>query len=169
MLSVINWVAWLYNTGSRLWTKSRRVCGDVYQVITNEPTWVITPNGVFFNNSIFVDGCAGGNWIYSDNLLYSGSSSSSRKAQKLPLLSCEFKTDGITVSMDDFLEDLRYCGPEVPTLPVLMAAYSIQSKTVHPWWSGQFTAFTKRGDLVTFSGDAEEIPTAVVSAIDTVD
>jgi hypothetical protein len=72
--------------------------------------------------------------------------------------------------MDDFLEDLRYRGPDVPSLPVLMAAYTIQSKTVYPWWRGEFTAFTKTGELVTFGGDVKVIPTtAAVSAIDMVD
>ena len=177
------------------------VCGSVYQVITNEPTWLITPNGVFFNNSLFIDGCSsssGDIWIYSDNLLcYGGGSGSSStsggsgsnsgsggstKAQKLPLLSCEFKTDGSTVStvsivsMDDFLEDLRYRGPEIPPLPVLMAAYTIQSKTVYPWWRGEFTAFTKTGEFVTFTGNVKGIPTSaaataasLLSANDTVD
>lgn len=157
--------------------KSRRVCGDIYQLATNEPTWVITANGVFFNNSLFADRCHSGsssnsgssNWIYSDNLLYSGLNNS--RAQKLPLLSCEFTVDGTTVSMDDFLEDLRYRGP-VPSLAVLMAAYTIQSKTVHPWWRGEFTAFTKTGELVTFGGYVKEIPTsgaAAAAASDTID
>jgi hypothetical protein len=165
MLAILNWVAWLYNSGSRLWAKSRRVFGDVYQLVTNEPTWVIAPNGVFFNNSLFVDGCGSHrNWTYSDNLLCGGCEQvSGERALKLPLLSCEFKVDGMTVSMDDFLEDMRYRGP-VPSLAVLMAAFTIQSKTVHPWWRGEFTAFTKTGELVTFGGDVKEIPTTAVAA-----
>ncbi len=132
--------------------------GEVYTLLTVEPTWVITPNGGFFSTSAFTDRCVE-NWIYRDNLLYRGETAAAQKTQKFPILSCEFRYNGETVvSLDDLLEDLRYKGSVVPPLPVLMAAFTIQSKTVHPWWSAQFTAFLKNGTSVEFRGDVGQLP-----------
>jgi len=152
-----NWASWLFNTGYRLCRRTRRLGGEVYTLLTVEPTWMITSNGAFFSTSVFTDHCED-NWIYRDNLLYRDGSV--LKTQKFPILSCEFAYGETTVSLDDLLEDLRYRGATVPPLPVLMAAFTIQTKTLHPWWSARFTAFLKNGASVEFAGDTKLLPTS---------
>lgn len=155
---VANWASWLFNTGYRCCTKTRRLAGDVYTLLTADPTWVITPNGVFFSTAVFTDYCGGDSWIYRDAVLYRNAAAATA-VQKFPILSCEFTYGETTVSLDDLLEDLRYRGSTVPPLPVLMAAFTIQTKTVHPWWSARFTAFLKNGSSVEFNGDTTRLPT----------
>jgi len=130
--------------------------GDVYTLATVEPTWVITPNGEFFNTSGFTDRCDD-NWVYRDTILYRGNDTG-LKAQKFPILSCEFTYGETTISLDDLLEEIRYKGTVVPPLPVLMAAFTIHTKSVYPWWSARFTAFLKNGNSVEFRGDIGQLP-----------
>uniref|UniRef100_A0A6C0DU41 Uncharacterized protein n=1 Tax=viral metagenome TaxID=1070528 RepID=A0A6C0DU41_9ZZZZ len=155
IMFVANWASWLFNTAYRCCRKTRRLTHDVYTLLTVEPTWVISPSGEFFSSAVFTDLCSE-NWIYRDSLLYCDGLG---KSQKFPILSCEFKhSDDITVSLDDLLEDLRYRGSVVPPLPVLMAAFTIHTKTVYPWRSAHFTAFLKNGTRVEFRGDVEQLP-----------
>ena len=154
---LIQWSAWLFNTCFNRARATRRLCGNLYRTVFVEPTWMITPNGGYFDTANFNSEAGDGLWIYKDNLLYQDITV---KKQRIPLLSCEFTYGETTLSLDGFLEDLYYAAGSPPPLPVLMAAYTINSREVRPWWTAIFTAFTKTGAQIQFSGDTKVIPVA---------
>ena len=157
-MTVINWLSWLYNLGYDQYGKTSRVIADMYRVATVTPVWMITENGLFFNISDFTS--CGRGWTYENNLLIPSGRGAEERGKKLPVLSCEFTVDGQTVSMDEFLEEFKFVG-EVPPLAVIMAAYTIQSKQVYPWWNATFNAFLRSGDPVSFGGGSKMFITSV--------
>ena len=128
---------------------------DVYRVCTSEPVWYILDNGQFSNSSVMdiadVDAC----WIYDGTFL---TKNTVANAKKLPFLSFEFKNGNSVVNMDDFIELTKFRANEPPPLAVLMAAFCIRSKTLHPWMNANFTVYSKMGDQMEFSGALGKFP-----------
>ena len=154
---IVQWSAWIFNSCFSRVKATRRLCGNLYRTAFTESTWMITPNGQYFDTSNFNSDANGNLWIYKNNLLYQDPG---MKKQRIPFLSCEFTYNETAYSLDGFLEDLYYAAPVPPPLPVLMAAYTIHSRQVHPWWTANFTAFTKTGMQIQFSGDTKLLPVA---------
>lgn len=154
---LVQWTAWVFNSCFSRVKATRRLCGDLYRTAVTEPTWMITQNGAYFDTANFNSEAGDGLWIYKNNLLYMDLTV---KKQRIPLLSCEFTYKETTYSLDGFLEDLYYSATAPPPLPVLMAAYTIHSREVRPWWTANFTAFTKTGAQIQFPGDTKLLPVA---------
>ena len=153
VMSLLLTCSWLVNTGFQTYNRGVKVASDIFRLITSDSSWVISENGSFVSTSEFSVGESGNYWIYANNTICKMDGNDIPK--KMPFLSCEFKYDDITVSMDDFLEETR-CG-EIP-FPVLMAAFTIYSKKLLPWPTASFEAFLRNGDQVNFKGDIEKIP-----------
>jgi hypothetical protein len=153
--TLVSWGSWIFNTTWQTCRRIRRVSLDLHNVITSDNAWIITPAGAFFDSTTFANATEG-YWRYNNNLLINGDATG--KPAKLPLLSCEFTYGEEKISMDEFLEEVRYIGP-LPPLPVLMAAFTIHTKRVHPWGSANFVAFLRDGTDVNFPGTTSVVPT----------
>jgi len=152
-MSLLLTCSWLVNTGIQTYSRGLKVASDIFRLITSDSSWVISENGSFVCTTDFSVGESGNYWIYTNNTICRMDSNDIPK--KMPFLSCEFTYDDLTVSMDDFLEETK--SVEIP-FPVLMAAFTIYSKKLHPWLTASFEAFLRSGDQVNFKGDVVKIP-----------
>jgi len=154
-LSIINTVFTIYNlitdTGKRLLTTTV----SVFRLCTQKSTWYILDNGQFVDSSYFNIHDKDKYWIYDGTTLIKNSSLNSKK---LPFLSFEFKYDNNTINMDEFIENTKFKDTIPPPLPVIMSAFSIFNKDLHPWPSASFTIFDKMGDKKEFNGSDWKIP-----------
>jgi len=141
------------NKGFDYYGRASKFVNDVYRLWSSEDAWVINGLGVFVNSSNFSVCRSETLWVYSGNRLYR---TDGAVLKKLPILSCVFTYDGIEVSMDEFLEDLK-TEANVP-LPVLMAAFTINQNKLHPWLHSTFEAYLRNGDSVKFEGNQNFIP-----------
>ena len=147
-MSLLLTCSWLFNTGFQTYNRGIKVASDILRLVTSDNSWVISENGAFVSTSEFDLGDSENYWVYDNNSIVKMNSNDIPK--KMPFLSCEFKYDGLSVSMDDFLEETR-CS-DLP-FPVLMAAFSIYSKKLYPWLNASFEAYLRSGDQVNFKGD----------------
>lgn len=158
--------------------KGRLLASGVWRLLTSDETWYIMENGQFVGGADFdvvdKDTC----WHYDGSTLFapvntnptahivglssggsggSGKDSGSgckdnRKKQKLPYLSLEFRLEGLVINMDDFISELKFVGFVIPPIPVIMAAYTIHTKTQYPWLNADFTLFDNEGNDWKFKG-----------------
>jgi len=151
----------------------------VWRLFTSDgaQTWYILENGQFVSGVDFdvvdKDAC----WHYDGSTLVapvstnpsahilgqapSSGPAASRK-QKLPYLSLEFRLDGMVINMDDFVSSLKFVGFVIPPIPVIMAAFTIHTKTQYPWLTADFMLFDNEGNDYMFKGSVG--PTAPAPA-----
>jgi hypothetical protein len=154
-LFIINHIFDLYNYITLTSTKAWETYLAVYRVCTTNPVWYILENGQFTNSSdmnIFNKEIC---WSYDGSIISRNNSSNSKK---LPFLSFEFTYENVIINMDDFIENTKYKGNDIPPLAVIMAAFCINKKVLYPWINGKFTVFSKMGDQIEFLGIAEKFP-----------
>jgi len=154
-LPLINKIFGLYNFLLNTQKKIRNTLFDVYRVCSRKPTWYILDNGQFVDSSYFDTVKDVSYWIYDGAILVKNSK---LKAKKLPYLSLEFQYNNKIVNMDDFIESTKFQDSQSPPLPVLMSAFSINNKILHPWFNASFTTYNKMGDKSEFSGSEILIP-----------
>jgi hypothetical protein len=130
----------------------------MYQIVYLENEWIITPSGQFIDRKFFAfEDTSKDYWVYSENILKYMKNSADRP-KRMPYLSCFFKTDCVIVSMDDFLENTRCNNIDKLTLPILMAAFSINEKKMHNWYDSDYEAINRDGDKITFTGKSPTLP-----------
>lgn len=154
-LFLINSGFFVYNFCSELVAKIINNSIQIYRFCSVKPAWYIMDNGQFVDSSIISIFDKSSAWLYEDSLLIKDSS---LKSKKLPYLSFEFKFSDTTTNMDDFIEKTKFQAVSEPPLPVLMAAFCIDQKILYPWSNSNFTAFTKTGDQIEFTGSSGLIP-----------
>jgi hypothetical protein len=147
--------------------KGRLFTAGIWRLLFASPqTWFILENGQFVSGADFQvvdkDVC----WQYDGSTLMapvstnptagteglSSSSSSSNRKQKLPYLSLEFRLEGLVINMDNFISELKFSGFIIPPIPVIMAAFTIHTKTLHPWLYADFTLYDNEGNDWKFKG-----------------
>jgi hypothetical protein len=123
-----------------------------------ENSWIINNAGQFVDTKFFkTDGNSNDYWVYSNNSL-SHQTKLDQRMKRLPYLSCLVTTkEGVKLSLDDFLEETRCNDGDGLTLPVLMAAFSINQKKLHNWYDASFEAINRDGDPVSFKGDCNNL------------
>ena len=141
----------IYNFCSELVSKIMNTSIQMYRLCTVKPSWYIMDNGQFVDSSIISIFDKSTCWLYEDSLLIKDSS---LKSKKLPFLSFEFRFRDLTTNMDDFIEKTKFQAVLEPSLPVLMAAFCIEQKIMYPWSKSDFTAFTKMGEQINFTGSS---------------
>lgn len=150
MNSYLSLLAWIINTGSLCINKISNAVKDVYLVLTVTPDYVIGPSGQIFTANMFEIMDHKSMWHYENTCLYKDDKSGCKRSN---LLSCEFMYKGESVSMDDFLENSKFCCEDL-TFPVLMGAFTIYTKKFYPWENSEFIAFTRDGKSATFIGSS---------------
>lgn len=158
--------------------KGRLLASGVWRLLTTDgtQTWYILENGQFVGGADFdvvdKDVC----WLYDGSTLTApvntnptahilglstaaaaghigpAATGPSSKKQKLPYLSLEFRLEGLVINMDDFISELKFVGFVIPPVPVIMAAYTIHTKTQYPWLNADFTLFDNEGNDWKFKG-----------------
>lgn len=153
--------------------KGRLLASGVWRLLTTDgtQTWYILENGQFVGGADFdvvdKDVC----WLYDGSTLTApvstnptahilgltaaaaaAATGASSKKQKLPYLSLEFRLEGLVINMDDFISELKFVGFVIPPVPVIMAAYTIHTKTQYPWLNADFTLFDNEGNDWKFKG-----------------
>jgi hypothetical protein len=153
-MSAYIWLAWFAELGLTVVNKSSRYLSDLYLITFAENSWVISNSGQFIDAKFFkTDANSNDYWVYANNELIHQNNLEGR-VKRMPYLSCIFTTkENLRVSLDDFLEDTRCNDGPGLTLPVLMAAFAINQKMLHNWYSASFEAINRDGDKVTFTGD----------------
>jgi len=134
--------------------RGKRTAVEVYTILTSNKEWLINADGQFILKGT-IGLASGPTWSFTDDVLRSSESETVLK--KIPLLSCEFKQGSEDVSLDDFIENVRFTG-ELPPWPVVMAAYTIHSNKVYSWRSAKFSAFDRQGAQIEFTGAATSFP-----------
>ena len=153
-MSLLLLCSWLVNTGHYVYNSSLKFASGVYRLAFTNATWYIMENGVFVNSADFSLAWSEHIWVYKDNIIYYFGNGDNYK--KPPLLSCLFTYDDKSISMDDFLEEVR-CPPHIP-LPVLMAAFTIHQQKLYPWLTSNFEAILRNGNQVNFAGSVIKLP-----------
>lgn len=157
-LYIINPIFSSYNYINELFSKTFSTIHSIYRLCTVKPIWYILENGQFANSSdmgIFdIPAC----WMYDGSTI---SKTEPCNTKKLPFLSFEFVLGNKIINMDDFIENTKFRNNQAPPLPVIMAAFCINTKILYPWSSGNFTVFNKMGDVVYFSGEDNKFPDKV--------
>ena len=151
--------------------KGRLFASGVWRLLTSDgaQNWYILENGQFVGGADFdvvdKDVC----WHYDGSTLVapvstnpsahilgqapsSGTGGSGSRKQKLPYLSLEFRLEGMVINMDDFVSSLKFVGFVIPPIPVIMAAFTIHTKTQYPWLTADFTLFDNEGNDYEFKG-----------------
>jgi len=156
MLGVVSWGVWIFSGITDIYKKGANTIAAIYMALADDSTWFINSAGQFANANSFNALHNTRMWKFDGNLHGYGGGI----MKKLPLLSCEFSSDGTMTSMDNFIEDVRYSG-ELPPLAVIMAAFSIYSKQLYAWPTAKFAAITRAGAQVDFEGAALNLPEEV--------
>jgi hypothetical protein len=134
--------------------RGKRTAVEVYTLLTSNKAWLINTDGQFILKGT-IGLAEGPTWTFADDVLRSSENESVLK--KIPLLSCEFKQGSEDVSLDDFIETVRFTG-ELPPWPVVMAAYTIHTNKVYSWRSAKFSAFDRQGAQIEFTGATTNFP-----------
>lgn len=154
-LYLINKVFGCYNFLVNIDRKIRGTLFSVYRVCSRRPTWYILDNGQFVDSSYFDVIKDENYWTYDGSVLVKNSKINPKK---LPYLSLEFQYNNNIVNMDDFIECTKFQDTTAPPLPVIMSAFSIYNKILHPWFNASFTIYNKMGDKREFFGSEISIP-----------
>lgn len=150
----------IIDMGIRVANKTQRFISDLYLICFSENRWIIDPTGQFINKKFFaIENSYKDYWVYADNrITHINKTEGQYKNNRMPYLSCIFKHDEISVSMDDFLENTRCNDVDELTLPVMMAAFSIRERTLFNWYNAEFDVINRNGDKITFNGKSVLLP-----------
>ena len=134
----------------------------MYRVSTEKPIWYILDNGQFANGSEISIFSKEEFWMYDGHILRKTTADAGLPGKNLSILTLEFQYKNIIVEMGDFFGIIKYYSDEEPPFSVIMAAYSINTKTFYPWTTCTFSGFNKCGDMLEFVGNnlpvAEKTP-----------
>jgi len=125
---------------------------DMYRVSTENPIWYILDNGQFANCSEISIFSKEEFWTYDGKVLRK-ITDAALVGKKLAILSLEFQYKNNVVEMEDFFDTTKYYSDREPPFSVIMACYSIYTKTFYPWTKCTFSGFSKSGDSLEFMGD----------------
>jgi hypothetical protein len=122
---------------------------DMYRVSTENPIWYISDNGQFANCSEISIFSKEEFWTYDGKVLRK-ITDAALVGKKLAILSLEFQYKNNVVEMEDFFDTIKYYSDREPPFSVIMACYSIYTKTFYPWTKCTFSGFSKSGDSLEF-------------------
>ena len=153
---IASWGIWFINQATTIYNKSLKAAKDIYTVLTTDEVWLINAEGQYAYRSTLISPNNDSLWVFTKNKLSKGPEALNNK---FPYLSCEFVYNENTVSMDDFIEDVRF-NTDVNTVPfpVIMAAFSIYTKKLYSWSEASFSAFTRTASQVEFLGTVQKLP-----------
>jgi hypothetical protein len=124
----------------------------MYRVSTENPIWYILDNGQFANCSEISIFSKEEFWTYDGKVLRK-IKDAALVGKKLAILSLEFQYKNIIVEMEDFFDTIKCYSDEEPPFSVIMACYSIYTKTFYPWTKCTFSGFSKSGNTLEFMGN----------------
>jgi len=159
------WLTKIADFGLIYIEKSKRFLTDLYQITFSENKWIISSSGQFIDSKYFaIEDTYKDYWVYSDNTLTHLKVTEGRP-KRMPYLSCIFKADGISVAMDDFLDNTRCNNIDELTLPILMAAFSVREKKLFNWYTADYEAINRDGDKLTFKGKSVGLPVVAEAVV----
>ena len=150
---VITWTTWLANMALLGYEKVSTVCSDVWRLYKEDHLWFISDSGMFADSSFLTISDKSSFWVFDGKTIVNKEANSVRK--HLPFLSAEMCSGSSVVSMDTFLEEVRWQGEGEIPFSVLMAAFMIHSKTFYNWKTAKFKVFMRNGDEKEFVGNPD--------------